>query len=78
MAIFEALKTDPEKLNSLNAIVIDIVWEKKLTVDNIEIRIDNLKNEKIMGWYIFFVRTISQSILNGWFCICYQRNLQII
>jgi len=45
MAIFEALKTDPEKLNSLNAYCNRFLGEK-ITVENIEIRIDNLKNEQ--------------------------------
>ena len=45
MAIFESLKVDPQKLNSLNT-YRNIFQGEKLTPDNIEIRVDYLKSDE--------------------------------
>lgn len=45
MAVFEGLKSDPKKLKSFNA-YCDRFFGEKLRPDNIEIRIEYLKNEK--------------------------------
>lgn len=46
MALFEGLKSDPQKIKSLNGYCNRFLGEK-LTTNNIEIRIDYLKNEEV-------------------------------